>query len=211
MMQLKECGDCHGWFPTDQFPKQGKGKPRRTECVVCHRARCYDTERMRLRQQAYRQRDYVIVKNRVMSRLRDQIGRTDVNEALRYLGTDWHTATAHIVKLRDQLCPGKHLVECDIDHIIPVSQYNLRYDVDSRYIIFNWRNLRPLWRPDHRQRGTNLDWQPPKRRIRPTPVDTAVSVADYIHSFAWSPPAWHEGPSSSDPTRDRPAPNPDFA
>lgn len=148
----KECSICETMLPFGEFYAMRKGRdtePKlRPECKRCFNA----TTRRGIKKYKWGVERFIL-KQRFYNRLRYEIGRCSYAEAEAYLGCTWSEMTEHLMK---HLPPGEKLANMDVDHVNECRHWDLVRDVESRYHIFNWRNLRLLSKPVHRAK-TNLE------------------------------------------------------
>lgn len=146
----KDCSICEATLPLSEFYAMRKGKgsePKlRPECKRCFNA----TTRRGINKYKWGVERFIL-KQRFYNRLRYEIGRCTYAEAESYLGCSWSEMTEHLMKY---LPEGESLANMDVDHINECRYWDLVRDVDARYHIFNWRNLRLLTKPVHRAKTT---------------------------------------------------------
>jgi len=116
----KKCGVCSTIKPSDKF------RHNRLHCKDC-------------------ERDDPIAKfkRNVRSRIHIALKRNKEWHTVKYLGCTSHEYIQWICKYDENYNLENHGKEWHIDHVIPLSRFNLE-DEEEQLIAFNWRNTMPL-------------------------------------------------------------------
>ena len=101
--------------------------------------------------------------SKIKRKLRNHVSRvyrksqtTKRGRTIEHLGCSIHEAKDHIEKqFRDGMNWMNHGLLWEIDHIIPMSHFNLK-DQRQRLIVNHFTNLQPLLKSDNRKKGRNL-------------------------------------------------------
>jgi len=97
-----------------------------------------------------------IFRNRIRQALRDNnASKTDAS--LKMAGCTWAELRGHIESKFTGGMSWAILKEIHIDHIRPVSSFNLN-DPQQQKECFHFSNLQPLWATDNLQKGSRTDW-----------------------------------------------------
>lgn len=101
--------------------------------------------------------------SKIKRKLRNHVSRvyrksqtTKRGRTIEHLGCSIHEAKDHIEKqFRDGMNWMNHGLLWEIDHIIPMSHFNLK-DQRQRLMVNHFTNLQPLLKSDNRKKGRNL-------------------------------------------------------
>ena len=88
-------------------------------------------------------------------RLWDALTNYDVTKSARTIEYAGCTVAFMINHLEAQFTEGMNwdnMGDWHLDHILPVASFNLKNE-NEMYACFNWRNLKPLWEKDNREKS----------------------------------------------------------
>lgn len=105
----------------------------------------------------------------ILSGFQCGLGRVTMNKPLEwYMGCSFSQAKRHI---ESQFRPGMSWRNIHVDHIIPISSFDLKSTKQQR-ACFCFKNLQPLWPRDNSKKGASLDpvsyRKRPSRKYRPS-------------------------------------------
>ena len=165
MQRCKTCGENK---PFSRFFKDAKTSTGYYyRCKDCYKTLNYNTKRNTERQLKYRQRHHVFVKNRTISRIKQEIGRTSTAQALEYIGCSWDHLTAHLEQIFSEISEERKwwpdpkvgkpryrvMKDFQIEHIKPCKEFPLQSTPQSRYVCFHWKNTTLLTPKENAEKG----------------------------------------------------------
>jgi len=116
----KKCSKCSDIKPINSF------RHNRLKCKVCERDEPLDK-----------------LKRNIRSRIYAALKKKKKEHTIHYLGCDSTTYFSWILKYNPEYTIENRGKEWHIDHIIPLSHFNLE-NPDEQLVAFNWRNTMPL-------------------------------------------------------------------
>jgi len=143
---MKVCTQCSIRKPLTEFNKRKAARDgHRPNCRSCDK----DRERAYYYQYEYRRKSPLRqLINRTANRIRCTLQRADVNEhppPLELLQCTYEHLANHLGDIGDK----------EIDHIIPLSRYNLHDPIDLQHA-FHWQNTQLLTREENNSKGNKL-------------------------------------------------------
>ena len=113
----------------------------------------------KIRMNRYKNDPIYLIKNRIRTRFYTYIKRGLAEKKVRtseLIGCSWKYLKNHIEKQFKPKMKWSNYGKWHIDHIKPMSQYDLR-KVDEQYKCCNYKNLQPLWAKENLSKGDRIN------------------------------------------------------